>query len=1385
MTAPALVGFIVHRLKLPENTSDWCSSKKRRGRQDSQRSSNQSYHLDSAEPHGRTGFFFVSTTAEESLLVITHALFKQVCDASRFRQPVKITKYSILQVHLSSPPGPLHERITVLELHNDGLEIQANDKMDISDGVHGNALSLTQFRALETLLRKNSGSSEKMSSKETFDITATVDAISPVIAAVPSDPFALIELYEPGDIPQSCVVALKGPAALACHAGIQPGDVITFRQVRRQKWHVPDCFRNKGPSRLVSRVPSHLFVVTDAASVCWEPCVTAPQLPSTAVPLISIQGLIISVETLPSGPNESTVMHCFRLKRDYDDDSFVSHRATDTLYVTHYPMAPELLVGACPGAILRAVNVHKLNFSNPSMDGGQSNFGACLRSSITLLCAASERTDGNARKRLSPTHTSSGNANLSNDGFTNVRRETLSGPAIREIKPMLPFAFGEVRQQYYQNEFRKYLEQCAIGRLVESLHTKGRLHSPLPDLDVIEKIVFQHCTEERPTNNKQPLQKNGMHAKDKHRRKRDPYAEFFDHACDEECSPGYITVPEGFSGCRLSHRDGTCLFPTFVELGEIRNACISNLKSRLAFALSTPLNSDTRESGMGMGIQGGWTGTFCLGGVMLRKAVAECSPSLQRIGCMREYQDDGLPFVACCVVSKLDQESRPSSLADSKFQLPASFVTLSTGRGDSLKQRCQETSLGATVLVDVQSAIVSCMCLGSCATSVSKGTANHVDLPLWQHDQSLEDRKGSSLLLECEGMLFIASVQVRCGRMSVLSQCSPPINMDACEKESSDSSSLVQTMKAKRFTIHECLRGDRASLGHVSHSFVGLLVRQRFRFIKIRNGSFLGCVLTLSHISETNFEDHGCLSASSLSSLQSIELKVSIPLSQDQLRSLQKMMRRLFGDRVGGVLQEQSDLAAAWWQMSDSGQTSSLVANGFDDLVAAKRQGNDPCGDSGGRRVHTQGVPLVVVPCSAAGSGNHGYLRFQCPLAKIKSYFMEVLDDRGHLNLVTSMESELAFDAIGGFKFLPGTLDRRPRRKCLLGQDERIGRSVGELMHGSDDDESGIQMSSLADLHWNMCMDMRNHTQTELGPSIVRVIRNAKLLSISFCRAQAECTNCFQSLIETKSNKNNRPVLGVVSSIQARKQETYWHVPLPMTGDTPSLEEANFPKIMVGSHVPKTTLVCTKTTLVCPNGCPMEHSRIKWECSGVLDDGSGQAKLYAERDAALSLLGAGLHVHDIEAAAWRIHGGILFQKAVPPKSFVRQAVVEAQSLAQQELGTHKRKRRLEEEDVVKFLTSEARAEYYMQHHCRQSPEPVRPLDYYVRCKPLSDEAFSLNQTQVEMTTPPMRDYLQASSMDVTTYSLPPLKLTLVDCSVPQQAENNGSWDLIRALRKTC
>jgi hypothetical protein len=333
-----------------------------------------------------------------------------------------------------------------------------------------------------------------------------------------------------------------------------------------------------------------------------------------------------------------------------------------------------------------------------------------------------------------------------------------------------------------------------------------------------------------------------------------------------------------------------------------------------------------------------------------------------------------------------------------------------------------------------------------------------------------------------------------------------------------------------------------------------------------------------------------------------------------------------------------------------------------------------------------------------------------------------------------------------------------------------------------NDVDCGVSALSLADLHWKICADMRNRSQTELAPSMVRVIRNATLLSLSFCRALAECTKCFQSLKSKRAHiGSNRPVSGVVSFVQETKEKTYWHVPFPMVGNQGKTAE-----MATSAQKPTREDPRSCTSLVCPNGCSLEHARIKWECSGLLDDGSGQAKLYAERETALSLLGSGLRVNDIEAGAWCVEGGILFQNNVPPKSFVKQAVLEAQSMAQREMNRlpKTKRQRLANDDVVKYLTVEARAEYYMQQHCRQSREPTRSLDYYVRCKPLSNEAIHLNQTQVEMAVPPVRDYMQASTMNVTTYSLPPLKLSLVDCSVPKYeafGNTDSSWDLVRAM----
>ena len=208
---------------------------------------------------------------------------KKVCDAVRFKYSVQVTKYSLSPTLFAR--GPQHEQVSVsvLEISSDGLTVfQSTSTQEVTP--KGNILSLTQFRALEQSFgnKKEHG---KPSSKDVYTIRATVDAISPIIAAVPSDPFALVELYQAGGC-ESCIVVIKGAKALACHAGIQPGDSITLQNVKRQKWHVPSWFSKKGPAKLASRAPTYVFVVTNPLSIVWQDDESPlPPLPSTVVPL--------------------------------------------------------------------------------------------------------------------------------------------------------------------------------------------------------------------------------------------------------------------------------------------------------------------------------------------------------------------------------------------------------------------------------------------------------------------------------------------------------------------------------------------------------------------------------------------------------------------------------------------------------------------------------------------------------------------------------------------------------------------------------------------------------------------------------------------------------------------------------------------------------------------------------------------------------------------------------------------------------------------------------------------------------------------------------------------------------------------------------------------
>jgi len=381
------------------------------------------------------------------------------------------------------------------------------------------------------------------------------------------------------------------------------------------------------------------------------------------------------------------------------------------------------------------------------------------------------------------------------------------------------------------------------------------------------------------------------------------------------------------------------------------------------------------------------------------------------------------------------------------------------------------------------------------------------------------------------------------------------------------------------------------------------------------------------------------------------------------------------------------------------------------------------------------------------------------------------------------------FDYIGGLKFLPGMLDRRPTRRTFPNLSPRL-KNKGILILGelsSCPNLWSIPTSTISGMIESVCRGIKNQSKAAVEPSLVQLVPDARLLTITYCRAQAECSRCFKFLSDKTDTRNggkwkSNNTSGVVSSVSLTEEENFWCRPLPINHSTTAhapqkQNEALKEQRQDGSN--------TSTNLCCPNNCPVEYANIKWECSGILDDGTGQAKLYAEREAALTLLGESIDAEAIEDGAWKMDGGVIFSKGVPPKSYVKQAVLEAQSLARQVRmnlphNSKQKARPLNEKDILSLLTPETRAEYLLQRHCRFSKDPNRPLDFFCRCKPIADGNFHLNQTQLDVVSRRSNEESDAIAMDITSYSLFPLKLNLVDCC---SAENSiqTSWDKVKAL----
>eukprot|EP00978_Attheya_sp_CCMP212_P002299 scaffold4717_cov53-Attheya_sp.AAC.8 len=642
---PSLTGRVEHRLQLDRTSngstdrsrdSEACGTGKSNGRKrprsPSTNTSSSNHTSTSCNVNNNAGFYLIVRDGAlgytEYLLVVPQALLKLACDAARFGHKVRTSSYHSIDIVIphqqqSREDSARHMApVKILELEQ--LDIDSSPQLD--DHNNAGVLSLAEFFELE---RNNlQGHNNKQAIKRPhhdriYTIQAKVDSLSPIIAAVPSDPFAMMELYDDSNDSFCCwnaVAILKGACPLQCHPGIQPGDSIILVGVKRQRWHVPQSFaKHKDVSpRLQHRAPTHVFVVTSCNSIQWdrdyhitdtEPELLTqcdlpnrsqesslpypvPPLPSTPVPLASIQGTILSTHlTNPGSRNSDACMHKIILRAD---TSPTMPNTLLAIYLTYYPMSPSLLLGLRGGAIIRAVNVHVVPTWNT--ETADKAFGACLRSTITILkassdytavkssiCGESSREEGHlhfkqdskqspARSICSPrpsTQCSSSRRTqsiLSNKEST--RDELVASPpralfppasgsttgvdVIHTLHHQTPFSFVSIKRTYDEYAFRAHLYRSWFTesgfKSNRSIVLPPRSDSQVPKFDeIVEALLKFHANQNAKSKlsskgleekYKQNIQESSQSKKTSRSKRRDPYGEFFDHACDECDSNG-------------------------------------------------------------------------------------------------------------------------------------------------------------------------------------------------------------------------------------------------------------------------------------------------------------------------------------------------------------------------------------------------------------------------------------------------------------------------------------------------------------------------------------------------------------------------------------------------------------------------------------------------------------------------------------------------------------------------------------------------------------------------------------------------------------------------------------------------------------------------------
>ena len=1430
------------------------------------------------------GFYLVVEYSDSSkstvayLLSVPHHHLKTVCDAARFYIKVRVSHYTNIPLLLDCPLTPNSEvdsgnesrkrksvsnddsesspataaATELLEIHDHGLALLSNPNQIPKD----KSVFLTLKQVFEAEDKKansndnkeraNSSSSNvekgKKHRKRRYSFQATVDSISPIMFV--EEPFALMELFDENnnnnnnEPPYSCVVVFQGAASLVCHDAILPGDDICLVNCKRQRWKIPEVLQKENHQacgHLKHRIPSHVFVFQNPQDILWGDASSAssststtavallPHNISTPVPLVSLQGRVVSKEWASRGGDTNTyMMHAIEIETwQQQQQQHVTKNETATarhiLFLTYYPMSPTLALSLRPGVVILAVNIHCIgsSFANNktrSMSRLRTNYyGACLRSTVTILqMAPSPKSQSGSSISMQPSQVNG----------------TIRDAPVAKYYPSKPCAVISIP--------RSYLEYACRKELYRWFYTKENFHASkeqeLPGIfDTLFKLWWDHhCARIECTRASSSSTRN-------------PYFEFFDHAhadneilakeetpVEDSDSEPSSSMSQPMKGCHCSRTQSTSnsgrettLLPCWISLHDVQNVGIRSMQDRLLEKLNS--NQQTQGSVSTENPHIGWTTSINL-------AAADV------LGYRSDKESNRCPLlytggqVIACETRSIESRFDSASLANNVCILPANTITgnpVPTSPSVSSSQRV--TASFAFGLLD--SVIVSCFCAKTIAkakTTASNSSycenrqtspsfpleghflpRNDNQTPLEIDGSSNDSKRGASFLWETGKYLFVVSVQLLFKELV-------PVSLETVDALEDNTTTTSVPASPRYVTVQQCLDPQVSETCQGAQSqnirIIGTFTRQRLRLSKIASSCYRGYILTLNHVAIDFKPRHGIRS---VTTPQTIEVKTEI--QYHGLDRKRKLLKQIFSKlnlaATLGSMDDAIHLVLAWWKIADSVDSCALASSGWDDYLRVAPEALSP------------GFVVVVdIPGTAAQIIEaRGYQRFACRLSGVKARFVSIHSEWESAATILDphwlQSTSSLFDAIGGFKFLPGTLDRRPLRRIQQADyhAEKPNKAkgyhmMGERMMLASVDLSGIPDCNLEFLIRCVCLDLQRQERSlgkrcYLAPSLVRKVPGARLLGISFCRAQVTCTRCFQALRQPKNAEKKHKTQHSETKEnpqksweEQKKQPSFWHCPLPIPGSYNRAKTSGEVSNLRAGSVQRPSTAKERSALCCPNGCDVGASaEVKWECSGTLDDGTAQAKLYAERQAAVMLLGVNQETADcIEEGAWMHPGGCIgFSKTAPPPSHLAKAVEAANfryAAREQNLRQRRRGARSKNEsgmdkrsEILRMLDPIDRALYLMYTHCRHSKVATRELDYLVRCKPLADNILHLNHTEIDVVAPGAREGT-LSSHHGATYSLPPLKLVLVDACVPT-ARSCGAilveetWDLLRNLRQ--